>query len=114
MRKSLLSIVTASALLAGVGVASAQMAATTTTTTENWTADQGPAIQQYSTTQKYKSFSDPAMRPGIGMELPTAVTLYPLPETMNVPSAERYRYGIINDHPVVVESSTRKVLHTWE
>jgi hypothetical protein len=33
---------------------------------------------------------------------------------MKVPSADRYRYGIINDHPVVVESTTRKVVHSWE
>ena len=110
MTRSLFSIVTASALIAGAGLASAQ---TTTTTTTQWTPDQGTTITQYSTTQHYKSFSQPNFRPTVGMELPSAATIYPLPDTMKVPSADRYSYGIINDQPVVVERTTRKVVHTW-
>jgi hypothetical protein len=112
MRKSLFSIVTASALLAGVGLASAQT--TTTTTSSSWNSDQGSMIRQYSTTQKYTSFSDPSLSPSVGMELPGTVTLHPLPETMKVPDADHYSYGIINDRPVVVERTTRKVVHTWD
>ncbi len=111
MRGSLLSMAAASALLAGVGLASAQ---TTTTTTSTWTNDQGPAFRQYSTTQHYSSFNDPSMKPSIGMELPGTVTVYPLPETMTVPDRDRYSYGMINDRPVVVERSSRKVVHTWD
>ena len=84
------------------------------TTTTTWTTDQGTAIREYSTTQKYSSFSDPNLRPNIGMELPGTITLYPLPETMMVPSSERYSYGIVNERPIVVERSSRKVIHTWE
>jgi hypothetical protein len=40
--------------------------------------------------------------------------MYPLPETMKVPSADRYSYSIINNQPVVVERTTRKVVHSWE
>ena len=54
------------------------------------------------------------MTPSIGMALPDKVTIYPLPETMKVPSAENYSYGMINDRPVVVERSSRKVVHTWD
>jgi hypothetical protein len=111
MKKSLFSIVTASVFLAGVGLASAQSSTTTTTT---WTNDQGPAITQYSTTQHYKSFSDPSMNPSVGMALPNTVTVYPLPQTLNVPDADEYSYSIINNHPVVVERTTRKVVHTWQ
>ena len=111
MRKSLLSVATASMLLAGVGVVSAQ---TTTTTSTEWTTDQGKTFTEYSTTKKYSSFMDPKLKPVVGMELPGTVTLYPLPDTMKVPSADRYKYGMINDHPVVVESTTRKVVHSWE
>jgi len=111
MRKSLFSIVTASLLLAGAGVAYAQSA---TTTTSTWTTDQGTMIREYSTTQKYSSFNDPTLKPNIGTEIPGTVTIYPLPEVMKVPSADRYSYGIINDRPVVVERTTRKVIHTWE
>ena len=109
MRRSLLTIATAAVLLAGAGLASAQ----TTTTTTTWTNDQGAAITQYSTTQKYTSFSDPALKPTIGMALPGTVTIYPLPDTVKVETPDRYSYSIINDHPVVVERTTRKVIHTW-
>ncbi len=110
MRKSLFSIVTASVLLSGAGLASAQ---TTTTTTTQWTPAQGTAITQYSTTQKYQSFSDPAMTPTIGMTLPETVTVYPLPATVVAPPPGAYSYSIINNQPVVVETTTRKVVHTW-
>ncbi len=43
MRKSLFSLVTASVLLSGAGLASAQ---TTTTTTTQWTPDQRSSITQ--------------------------------------------------------------------
>jgi hypothetical protein len=109
MRKSLFSIVTASALLAGAGLASAQ----TTTTTTTWTPAQGSAITQYSTTQNYQSFSDPALTPTVGMVLPQTVTMYPLPETVVAPSPGTYSYSIINNQPVVVDRSTRTVVHTW-
>jgi hypothetical protein len=111
MRGSLLSLAAASVLLAGVGLASAQTSSQTTTT---WTNDQGSAFRQYSTSQHYSSFNDPSMKPSIGMELPGTVTIYPLPETMKVPDADRYSYGMVNDRPVVVERTTRKVVHTWD
>jgi hypothetical protein len=112
MRRSLFSIVTASVLLAGAGLASAQTS--TTTTTSTWTNDQGAAITSYSTSQKYNSFNDPSFKANIGVELPGTVTLYPLPDTVKVPDADHYSYSIINDHPVVVERTTRKVVHSWE
>jgi Protein of unknown function (DUF1236) len=110
MRKSLFSIVTAAALVAGAGLASAQ----TTTTTTQWTPDQRTTITQYSTTQHYKSYSDPQFKPSVGIELPSSATIYPLPDTMKIERPERYSYGIVNDQPVVVERSSRKVIHTWE
>ena len=110
MRKSLFSIVTASAVLAGAGAASAQ---TTSTTTTTWTNAQGNTISAYSTSKHYQSFTDPALTPTIGTPLPPSVTMYPLPDTINVPAATTYSYSIVNDHPVVVETTTRKVVHTW-
>ena len=109
MRKSLFSIVTGSVLLAGAGLASAQ----TTTTTTSWTNDQGSAITQYSTTQHYKSYSDPQFKPSVGKELPSSATVYPLPGTMKVERPERYSYGIVNDQPIVVDRTSRKVIHSW-
>jgi hypothetical protein len=110
MKKSLFAVVAASAFLAAAGVASAQNATTTTTT---WTADQGSAMTDYSTTQKYASFNDPNLQPAVGVVLPGTVTMYPLPTTVVTPDAAQYNYSIINGRPVVVERSTRKVVHTW-
>ena len=47
------------------------------------------------------------------MALPSTVTIYPLPDTVKVMPADRYSYGIVNDHPVAVERTTRQVVHTW-
>jgi hypothetical protein len=112
MNRPMFSIVAASLLVGSVGIAAAQT--TTTTTTSNWSADEGAAMRSYSTTRHYQSFNDPAMHPSVGMTLPNSVTVYPLPDTMKMPSAERYSYSIINNQPVVVERTTRKVVHTWD
>lgn len=110
MRKSLFSIVAASVLFAGIGLASAQME----TKTNTWTTEQGAMIREYSTTQKYVSYTDPAMRPAIGMEVPGTVTVYSLPESMKIVPADRYSYSIINNQPIIMERTTRKVVHVWE
>ena len=112
MRKSLFTIAAASVLAASLGLASAQT--TTTTTTETWTNDQGTIFRDYSTSKKYTSFTDPNLKPNVVMELPATVTLYPLPDTIKIQTPDRYRYGMINNRPVVVESTSRKVIHTWE
>ena len=109
MNKSVLSLFAASILFASVGIASAQ----TTTTTTTWTNDQGAAITAYSTTQKYMSFNDPALKPAVGMALPSTVTVYPLPGTVTVATPERYSYGIVNGQNVIVDRTTRQVVHTW-
>jgi hypothetical protein len=108
MRKSLFSIVTASALVAGAGLAVAQ---TSTTTTTTWTPEQGTAITQYFTTQHYQSFSQPGVT--AGAVLPQTVTVYPLPPTVQVPSPDSYSYTIVNNQPVVVDRTTRQVVHVW-
>jgi hypothetical protein len=112
MKKSLFSLVAASVFVAGVGLASAQSSSSTTTTT--WTNDQGQAIRQYSTSQHYSSFSDPGFQPSVGVAVPGTVTLYPLPQTAQVPDADQYSYTIINNQPVVVRRTTREVVHSWE
>jgi len=37
--------------------------------------------------------------------------VYPLPDSMKVPSAGLYRHGTINDHPVMAGTTTRKIVH---
>ncbi len=111
MRKSLLSVATATALVIGAGIAAAQ---TSTTTTTTWKDDYGTTIRQHSTTQSYKSFDDPALRPQIGMALPDTVVVHPLPETVVVPRRESFSYGIINNRPVIVERENRKIIHVYD
>jgi len=108
MRKSLFSVVTASVLVAGAGLAAAQ---TTTTTTTTWTPEEGSAITQYSTTQGYQSYTQPDVT--VGTVLPQTVTVYPLPPTVAVPSPNSYSYTIVNNQPVVVDRTTRQVVHVW-
>ena len=111
MSRTLLSIFSVAVLL---GSASFAVAQTVTTTTTTWTNDQGKMITEYSTSKKYSSFIDPALKPRIGMELPITVTVYPLPETVTVTTPDRYSYGIVNNQPIVVERTTRKVVQTWQ
>jgi Protein of unknown function (DUF1236) len=111
MRRPVFSIAAASMLMAGVGLAYGQ---STTTTTTTWSNGDGTVMRNYSTTRHYQSFNDPAWRPDVGENLPSNAAVYPLPDTMHVPSAEHYSYGIINNQPVVVERTTRKVVHTWD
>ncbi|MEJ0015237.1 MAG: DUF1236 domain-containing protein [Acetobacteraceae bacterium] len=110
MRRSLFSIVTGTALLAGASVASAD----TTTTTTTWTPEQGTTIREYSTTRHYNSWNDPAFKPSVGVVVPQTVTAYPLPETVTIPQRDTYSYSIINNQPVVIERGSRKVIHAWD
>ena len=108
MKRSLLAAVSASMVLASVGLALAEGETPTP-----WAPAQGVIMTEYTTTRHYVTVTDPNLQPAVGMELPGTVTVYELPDTMNVPSATSYRYTMINNHPVVIETTTRKVVHTW-
>jgi hypothetical protein len=110
MKKS--SLVLAAAITVFAAAASAQTASTTTTTT-TWSDDQGPQLTQYWTTNKYAPVVVPNMQPAVGAELPSTVMFYPLPTTFQIPDRDRYSYSVINSRPVVVERSTRRVVHVW-
>ncbi len=111
MKKFLIPLVATAAMLSGSGMAAAQVTQTTTTT---WTNDQGTMIREYSTVKKYSPVSDPNLDVTVGATLPANVTVYPLPETVKVVNPDRYSYVIVNDEPVVVERSSRRVVHTWK
>jgi hypothetical protein len=110
MRKPLFSIVVAAALLSGAGMA---YAGTTTTSTTSWTNEQGDVIREYSTTKHYSSVDDPNIQVQVGQTLPSTVKVYSLPETVKVEDPDRYSYVIVNDHPVVLERSSRRIVHLW-
>jgi hypothetical protein len=111
MKKSLLPVATAALLFGGMGLALAQSDGPSE---PDWNANQGQMFREYSTTRHYSSYSDTTMHPAVGMVLPNSVTVYEMPGSMTGPSYSRYRYGMINDHPVVIENSSRKVVHTWD
>ncbi len=110
MKKLMLSVVATAALLSGAGMAAAQ---TTTTTTTTWTNEQGDMIREYSTVKKYSSVNDPALNATVGTTLPANVTVYPLPDTVKVKDPDRYSYVIVNEQPVLVERTSRRVIHRW-
>jgi Protein of unknown function (DUF1236) len=109
MKWSLLSMVSGAVLLSA-GVASAD---TSTTTTTTWTNQEGAMIREQSVTKHYDTVTDPSMQATVGSEVPATVTMHPLPETVTVTDPDRYSYVVINDHPVVVERTTRRIVHVW-
>jgi Protein of unknown function (DUF1236) len=115
MMKSLYAAAIATAFLSSAGIAAAQTdAATTTTTTTTWSADEGTQLNQYYVTNGYAPVTNPNLQVSVGAPLPPSVTFYPLPATIHVPDADRYSYTVVNSHPVVVDRTTRRVVHTWD
>lgn len=102
----------AAALTAGLALPAAAQTTTSTTTT-TWSPTIGQELTQSYTTQKYTVVQDPSLSPAVGAELPASVTFYPLPANVTVPNADQYSYTVINNHPVVVEKTTRRVVKTW-
>lgn len=108
--KSLLTKVAASVLVSF----SAAAVDKTTTKTTTWIDEYGRVLHEHSKTKRVESFKDPKFDVRVGVAVPAAVTLHPLPETITVEDPDRYSYVIINDDSVVVEKTTRKVIHAWD
>ena len=47
------------------------------------------------------------------MILPNNVTVYEMPATMTGMPTGQYNYTMIDNNPVVVETTTRTAMHTW-
>ena len=101
------------AALVAAPLAGFAQTSTTTTTTQTWTPDEGTALTQSWTANKYTSTTVQNFQPTVGVEVPATVTAYPLPEAVTVPDREQYSYTVIDGRPVVFEKTTRKVVHTW-
>ncbi len=106
------AILAATACTTLAGNAQAQTSSSTTTTT-TWSNDQAATLNQSYTTSHYAPVTDPNLQVTEGTVLPGTVTFYPLPSTMTVQNPDQYSYAVINNHPVVVERTTRRVVHTW-
>ena len=109
MKKSLLCAA-AGILFSAAGALAAEVSTTTTTT---WTNEDGAMVREQSVTKHYKPVTDPSIEVREGVELPSKVEVYDLPETMKVPKRDEYSYVIVNDHPVVIEKRSRRVVHVW-
>jgi hypothetical protein len=112
MIKSSIAIAAATAVMLSAGASLAQEPGATTTTTTTWSDTDGTQLSQTWTTNHYAPVAVQTA-PTVGMVLPSTVTYYPLPETINVPDRGNYSYSVINNQPVVVERTTHRVVHVW-
>jgi hypothetical protein len=69
-------------------------------------ADQSAKVREYTTKEK-KLSAKVTEKVAVGTVLPTSVELYPLPADLGVKND--YRYGVVNEHTVLVEAKTHKV-----
>ena len=98
------------ALLAGVGLASAQSGMMETSI--QLTPAQKSAI--YNTVSKENVSAAPALnlRLAVGSELPASIELHPLPADAlaEIPAIKPYRYTVVQKQVVLVEPRSRKVV----
>ena len=69
-------------------------------------ADQSTKVHEYVMKEKRPSVKV-AQKVAIGTVLPTSVELYRLPADLG--SKSDYRYGVVNEHTVLVEAKTHKI-----
>ncbi len=62
---------------------------------------------QYATQERVASYTWPGHRIVVGEVLPARVALYPAPSAYSV---TRYRYTVVNNTPILVEPSTRRIV----
>lgn len=110
MKRSVLPALAAALLISGAAFA---QSATTTTTTSTWSDEYGNIIRQESVTKKFEPVIDSKIDVRVGAALPQTITVHPLPNTVRVERPEQYAYVIINDDPVIVDKTTRRVVHVW-
>ncbi|MDW6026394.1 DUF1236 domain-containing protein [Mesorhizobium sp. BAC0120] len=101
MKKPIVSTLTATLLLAGIGVAAADTVVVS--------PDEETAIREYVTTEKVTPVEPPAgVDITVGATLPDTVELH----TLSVPKVKhKYEYVVIGKKTVLVEPSTRKIVH---
>lgn len=109
MKRSTIGVAAIALLFSG-----AALADTTTKTTVTFTNQDGAMIREQSVTKHYSSLNDPKIIVREGVEVPANATLYPLPDTVRVEEPARYSYVIINDKPIVVERTSRRVVRVFD
>jgi hypothetical protein len=69
-------------------------------------ADQSAKVHEYVMKENRPSVKV-TQKVAVGTALPTSVELYPLPADLGLKSD--YRYGVVNEHIVLVEAKTHKI-----
>lgn len=84
--------------------------------TPTFTSEHRQMLQEHSSHQHYNSFRDPHFHAHAGAIVPEAVELHPLPDTLatRMPQGSHYEYGVVNDRPVIVDHSSRRVIHHFD
>jgi hypothetical protein len=98
MKKYMIFAAAGLAAMAGTFAASAQ--------TVVIAPEQETVIKEYVTKQKVRSVDVPNVTVSVGASLPETVELH----TVDVPDV-KYRYAVVGGKTVLVEPSTRKVVH---
>jgi len=112
-RLTIFSIAGSAFLLASAGVATAQHHHDGAPT---FTTEHREMLHQHFRHQHYSSFRDPHFHAHVGDVVPDAMELHPLPDTLatRVPHGSHYGYGLLNERPVIVDHSTRRVIHHFD
>ncbi|WP_246696334.1 DUF1236 domain-containing protein [Mesorhizobium sp. SARCC-RB16n] len=99
MKTTLIPAVAGLALLAGLGFALADEIIVT--------PEQQTVVKEYVHKHKIASVNVLGLELGIGSAVPDTVELQTVPDV-------KYRYAVINDHTVLIDPSSRKVIQVIE
>jgi hypothetical protein len=84
--------------------------------TVTFSTDHGAVLREHATNQRHQSFRDEHFRAQVGGAVPAQVELHDLPSALHqhVPQGHQYRYGIVNERPVIVDHSNRRIIHHFD
>jgi hypothetical protein len=117
MRRVLIAALATGCLASGAALA--QTSVTTTTTSPEVTGAITIAPEKRTVIRQQLRSARPAQikeRVTVGMTVPTEIELVAVPETVvtEVPAVRSYRYFVWNDDVVLVDPSSRRVVHILE
>jgi hypothetical protein len=99
MKTTLIPAVAGLALMAGLSVAVADEIVVT--------PEQQTVVKEYVHKHKVASVNVLGLELGLGSTVPDTVELQTVPDV-------QYRYAVVNDHTVLIDPSTRKVIQVIE
>lgn len=110
MRKNALvsAVVFSLALAGGAVTASAQSV--------HFSTDNGHMLERHATGHHYSSYDEPNFHARVGVTLPSAAAIHPLPDEMgsHMPHGSSYGYSVVHGRPVIVDHSSRRIIHNFD